>query len=101
VPLLLDLVTDEDRKGVIRVVSLPTALGYGHWMAPGVPKDRVAALRAAYAAVMKDPEFITETKKTGMVVRAQAGETLDGLVRQVTSAPRSVLDRTAQILKWK
>jgi tripartite-type tricarboxylate transporter receptor subunit TctC len=101
VPLLLDLVTDEDRKGVIRVVSLPTALGYGHWMAPGVPKDRVAALRAAYAAVMKDPEFITETKKTGMVIRAQAGETLDGLVRQVTSAPRSVLDRTAQILKWK
>jgi tripartite-type tricarboxylate transporter receptor subunit TctC len=101
VPLLLDLVNDEDRKGVIRVVSLPTALGYGHWVAPGVPKDRVAALRLAYAAVVKDPEFIKEAEKTGMVVRAQAGETLDGLVRQVTTAPRSVLDRTAQILKWK
>jgi tripartite-type tricarboxylate transporter receptor subunit TctC len=101
VPLLLDLVKDEDRKGVIRVVSLPTALGYGHWVAPGVPKDRVAALRAAYAAVMKDPEFLNETEKTGMVVRAQAGETLDGLVRQVTTAPKAVLDRTAQILKWK
>jgi tripartite-type tricarboxylate transporter receptor subunit TctC len=101
VPLLLDLVSDEDRKGVIRVVSLPTALGYGHWVAPGVPKDRVAALRAAYAETMKDPEFIKETEKTGMVVRAQAGETLDGLVRQVTTAPRSVLDRTAQVLKWK
>ena len=101
VPLLLDLVSDEDRKGVIRVVSLPTALGYGHWVAPGVPKDRVAALRAAYAEVMKDPEFLKETEKTGMVIRAQAGETLDGLVRQVTTAPRAVLDRTAQILKWK
>ena len=101
VPLLLDLVNDEDRKGVIRVVSLPTALGYGHWVAPGVPKDRVAALRAAYAAVMKDPEFLKEAEKTGMVLRAQAGETLDALVRQVTTAPKSVLDRTAQILKWK
>jgi tripartite-type tricarboxylate transporter receptor subunit TctC len=101
VPLLLDLVNDEDRKGVIRVVSLPTALGYGHWVAPGVPKDRVAAMRAAYAAVMKDPEFLKETEKTGMVIRVQAGETLDGLVRQVTTAPRAVLDRTAQILKWK
>jgi tripartite-type tricarboxylate transporter receptor subunit TctC len=101
VPLLLDLVNDEDRKGVIRVVSLPTALGYGHWVAPGVPKDRVAALRTAYAAVMKDPEFLAETEKTGMVMRAQAGETLDGLVRQVTTAPKAVLDRTAQILKWK
>ena len=101
VPLLLDLVNDEDNKGVIRVVSLPTALGYGHWVAPGVPKDRVAALRAAYAEVMKDPEFLKETEKTGMVIRVQAGETLDGLVRQVTTAPRAVLDRTAQILKWK
>jgi tripartite-type tricarboxylate transporter receptor subunit TctC len=101
VPLLLDLVNDEERKSVIRVVSLPTALGYGHWVAPGVPKDRVAALRAAYAATMKDPEFLAETQKTGMVVRAQAGETLDGLVRQVTTAPKAVLDRTAQILKWK
>jgi tripartite-type tricarboxylate transporter receptor subunit TctC len=101
VPLLLDLVNDEGRKSVIRVVSLPTALGYGHWVAPGVPKDRVAALRAAYAATMRDPEFLAETRKTGMVVRAQAGETLDGLVRQVTTAPKAVLDRTAQILKWK
>jgi tripartite-type tricarboxylate transporter receptor subunit TctC len=101
VPLLLDLVNDEERKSVIRVVSLPTALGYGHWVAPGVPKDRVAALRAAYAATMRDPEFLAETQKTGMVVRAQAGETLDGLVRQVTTAPKAVLDRTAQILKWK
>ncbi len=63
VPLLLDLVNDEDRKGVIRVVSLPTALGYGHWMAPGVPKDRVEALRAAYAAVMTDPEFLSRNAK--------------------------------------
>jgi tripartite-type tricarboxylate transporter receptor subunit TctC len=101
VPLLLDLVSDDERKGIVRVVSLPTALGYGHWVAPGVPKDRVALLRKAYAEVMKDPEFVAETQKTGMVIRAQAGETLDGLVRQVTTAPKAVLDRTAQILKWK
>jgi tripartite-type tricarboxylate transporter receptor subunit TctC len=101
VPLLLDLVNDEDKKGVIRVVSLPTALGYGHWVAPGVPKDRIAALRAAYGQVMKDSEFLKEIEKTGMVIRAQPGEILDGLVRQVTTAPKAVLDRTAQILKWK
>jgi tripartite-type tricarboxylate transporter receptor subunit TctC len=100
VPLLLDLVNDEDRKGVIRVVSLPTALGYGHWVAPGVPKDRVAAMRAAYAAVMKDPEFLKETEKTGMVIRVQAGETLDGLVRQVTTAPRAGGDRPPPKHQW-
>ena len=35
VPLLLDLVKSEDDKGVVRVVSLPTAIGYGHWLGAG------------------------------------------------------------------
>ena len=99
-PLLLDLVNDDESKGVIKVISLPTALGYGHWVAPGVPKDRLAALRAAYAEVMKDPEFLKEAEKTGWHPRPgrRRGR---GAGRQVIKAPKAVLDRTAQILKWK
>ena len=101
VPLLLDLVKGEEAVGVVKVVSLPTALGYGHWLAPEVPKDRIAALRTAYLAVLKDPEFLKETEKTGMSIRALTGETLERMVSQVTKTPQSVLTRTAQILKWK
>jgi tripartite-type tricarboxylate transporter receptor subunit TctC len=101
VPMLLDLVKDEESKGVIRVISLPTAIGYGHWLAPEVPKDRLAALRAAYLAVMKDAEFIKETEKTRMDIRVQTGAEVEALVNQVIKTPQSVLDRTAQILKWK
>jgi tripartite-type tricarboxylate transporter receptor subunit TctC len=101
VPLLLNLVKGEEAVGVVKVVSLPTALGYGHWLAPEVPKDRIAALRTAYLAVLKDPEFLKETEKTGMSIRALTGETLERMVSQVTKTPQSVLTRTAQILKWK
>jgi hypothetical protein len=101
VPLLLDLVKDEEGKGVIRVVSLPTAIGYGHWLAREVPKDRLAALRSAYVAVMKDPEFLAETKKTRMDITPQTGAQVEALVNQVIKTPKSVLTRTAQILKWK
>jgi tripartite-type tricarboxylate transporter receptor subunit TctC len=101
VPLLLDLVKSEDEKGVIRVVSLPTAIGYGHWLAREVPKDRIAALRAAYAAVLKDPEFLAETKKARMDITPQTGAQVESLVNQVIKTPKSVLTRTAQILKWK
>ena len=66
-----------------------------------MPKDRIAALRAAYEAVMKDPEFIKETEKTGMDIRVQTGAEMEALVSQVIKTPQSVLDRTAQILKWK
>ena len=101
VPLLLDLAKDDESKGVIRVISLPTAIGYGHWLAPGVPKDRLAALRTAYAAVMKDPEFLKEAEKTRMDIRVQSGAEVEALVNQVIKTPKAVLDRTAQILKWK
>jgi len=101
VPLLLDLVKDEEGKGVIRVISLPTAIGYGHWLAPEVPKDRLSALRSAYVAVMKDPEFIRETEKSRMDIRGQTGAEVEALVNQVIKTPQSVLDRTAHILKWK
>jgi tripartite-type tricarboxylate transporter receptor subunit TctC len=101
VPLLLDLVKDDESKGVIRVISLPTAIGYGHWLAPGVPKDRLAALRTAYASVLKDPEFLKEAEKTRMDIRVQSGAEVEALVNRVIKTPKAVLDRTAQILKWK
>jgi tripartite-type tricarboxylate transporter receptor subunit TctC len=100
VPLLLDLVKG-DEIGVVRVVSLPTAIGYGHWLGPGVPKDRIAALRAAYAAVIKDPEFVKETQKTRMSVRSQTGPELEALVKKVTATPKPVLERASRILGWK
>jgi tripartite-type tricarboxylate transporter receptor subunit TctC len=101
VPLLLDLVKDEEGKSVVRVISLPTAIGYGHWLAPEVPKDRLAALRTAYAAVMKDPEFLKEAEKTRMDIRFQTGAEVEALIKQVIKTPKAVLNRTAQILKWK
>ena len=100
VPLLLDLVKDEEAVGIVKVISLPTALGYGHWLAPGVPKDRLEALRTAYAATLKDAEFRNEAEKQSMMIRPQAGSALDGLVKQAAVAPKTALARTARILHW-
>jgi tripartite-type tricarboxylate transporter receptor subunit TctC len=101
VPLLLDLVKSDEDKGVVKIMSLPTEIGYGHWVAPGVPQDRFEALRTAYQAIFKDPEFQKEIEKTHMVIAARTGQAVDEFVKQVTNAPKSALDRTAHILKWK
>jgi tripartite-type tricarboxylate transporter receptor subunit TctC len=100
VPLLIDLVTSEEAVSIVKVISLPTALGYGHWVAPGVPKDRLEALRAAYVATMKDQEFLKDAEKQNMVIRTQAGAALDALVKQAAAAPKPVLAKTARILHW-
>ncbi len=100
VPLLQDVASnDEDRK-VANVVSLPTALGCAHWVAPGVPSERVEALRQAYAATMKDAEFVAEAQKLNMELRPQSGAQVSTLAKRVTDTPKPVLERTAKILGW-
>src|SRR5262245_2294265 len=100
VPLLLELVKASDDAQVVKVISLPTVLGYAHWVAPGVPLERVEALRQAYAATLKDPEFIADAQKLNMQLRPQSGAEVSALSKQVTDTPKPVLERTAKLLGW-
>jgi tripartite-type tricarboxylate transporter receptor subunit TctC len=100
VPLLVDLVKNPDEKQIVAVISLPTALGFAHWVAPEVPKERFEALRAAYAATMKDPDFLAEAKKIGQLIRPQSGEEVEALVQKAASTSQPVLERTAKLLGW-
>jgi hypothetical protein len=100
VPLLGDIVKTEEDRQVVKLISLPTALGYTHWMAPGVPPERLAALRAAYLATLQDPEFLADAKKANMEIRPQAGAEIATTVAQVLTAPKGILTRTAKLLGW-
>jgi tripartite-type tricarboxylate transporter receptor subunit TctC len=100
VPLLIDLAKSEKDKQVVTVITLPTAIGYAHFMAPGVPAERVAALRKAYAATMKDADFLAAGKKRHMVIRPQTGEQIEALVKKAAATPKPIMAETAKILGW-
>jgi tripartite-type tricarboxylate transporter receptor subunit TctC len=100
VPLLQDVVSNDEDLKVANVVSLPTVLGYAHWVAPGVPNDRVEALRQAYAATLNDADFLAEAQKLNMELRPQSGAQVSTLAKRVTDTPKPVLQRTAKILGW-
>jgi tripartite-type tricarboxylate transporter receptor subunit TctC len=100
VPMLQELVRSPEGAEIVKLVSLPTALGYAHWVAPGVPAERVEALRSAYAATLQDPDFRNEASKLNMEMRPRTGAQLAALASQVISMPKSVLARTAKVLGW-
>jgi tripartite-type tricarboxylate transporter receptor subunit TctC len=60
---------------------------------PGVPAERVAALRAAFDATIRDPEFIVTAKKENMEIRPQTAEVLTQVVLGLLSSPQDVRDR--------
>jgi tripartite-type tricarboxylate transporter receptor subunit TctC len=59
---------------------------------PGVPAERVAVLRRAFDATVKDSAFLQEAAAMGFEVVPQNGERVAALVASVMATPRSVVD---------
>ena len=80
VPSIGDLVKSEDGKKMIDFIEVCELIGMGFWVAPEVPKDRVAALRTSFMATMNDPAFLADAKKRRAPVAPISGEELVKLV---------------------
>ncbi|MGH8735579.1 MAG: Bug family tripartite tricarboxylate transporter substrate binding protein, partial [Burkholderiales bacterium] len=60
VPLMHELGRNEEERQILELISSPAAPGRPFFLPPDVPADRIVALRAAFAATMKDPDYIAE-----------------------------------------
>ena len=100
VPLLLDLVKNDEDRQIAALVTLPVAIGYNYWLAPEVPAERVRILRAAFAETMQDPELIAEARRMSFEIRPKSGDALEAMVRKAADIPKPILQRAAGILGW-
>lgn len=100
-PLMSELVKSDEERSIADLVTMPTILGYAYWLAPGVPADRIAALRKAFDDMLLAPSFRAEADKIGLIVRSQPGIALAALVERAASVPKPLRERAAQLLDWK
>ncbi|HWG05756.1 MAG TPA: hypothetical protein VG271_12145, partial [Beijerinckiaceae bacterium] len=98
VPLLGDLVKDDEGRRISDLISVSTSIGYAYWVAPGVPADRIALLRTAFDAALKDTQALADTKKRGLELRPQSGAEIGAQVKKISDTPQNVLDRMAKML---
>lgn len=80
VPLLMELGKTPEETAILTYVSKAVYVGRPVAVAQGVPADRVKALRAAYEATLKDPQFVADAKKLRADVESQSGEELQKLI---------------------
>src|SRR3981081_1715911 len=98
VPFAPDLVTNDEDRLVMQAAFAPLALGRPFLMPPGLPGDRVAVLRQAFAATMADPEFLAECDKIGLGLNAQrTGEQMQTVMERTYQSPPRVVDRLRQL----
>ena len=89
--------TDEERQ-ILSFYNSSALLGWPVMSTPGVPKDRLAALRRAFDATMKDPQFIDEAKKLGLSINPTNGEELAAIAKTIMDTPQSVIEKTLEMV---
>ena len=99
VPLALDLAKTEADKQAIEFVVSPNLFARPFMAPPGVPAERVAALRKAFNATLDDPDYRAEAAQRKMQVLLVRGEEIDDVLKRIFSMPRSVMDRVKDAIK--
>jgi tripartite-type tricarboxylate transporter receptor subunit TctC len=100
VPLLTDFARNSDEKQILGLISSRAALGRPFVAPPGVPADRVAALRKAFVATMKDPQFQAEVKKRRLLNMWSTGEEVEAVVKKMLATPKPLIEKTRKVLGY-
>jgi len=88
-------------QAALRLVMARLDIGRPFFVPPGVPADRVAALRKAFDDTMKDSAYLEEAKKLKIDVDPLTGAELATLVEQVSKTPADTVARVRAALENK
>ena len=93
VPTLVELARNDEERAILAAVMNATEVGTAFMTTPGAPADRVTALRRAFDAMTKDPEFIEDAKRLKLTLGPITGEELQKLVGDVASISPGLLEK--------
>jgi hypothetical protein len=99
VPTPLEYLKDHSRREMMSLFLERQHYGRPFAAPPGTPPEKIAALRQAFAAMAKDPEFLADAAKTGAVIDFASGEEVQDMARRIYAAPKDVLSRAAEELQ--
>jgi tripartite-type tricarboxylate transporter receptor subunit TctC len=98
VPTLVEI-SPPEYKDVMEFMVSSTPLARAMAVGPGVPKDRVAALRKAFDDTMKDPAFLAEAKKRNLEINPRSWQATHALVDRIVNASPQLVDRVKKAIQ--
>lgn len=99
VPYVMDLARNEDDRKALRFLYAGQGIGRPFVAPPGVPEERLKILREAFAATMRDSEYLEEARKMRMRVEPVDWQTLTNLVAELNATPKDVVERVGRFMK--
>ena len=101
VPTIYEFAKTDDDRAIFDLAFGRHILGRPVMAPPSVPLERAAALRQAFAATVKDREFLAETDKLGLPVDASSGEEVTAMIKKFFAYPKPLVERAAAAIKEK
>ena len=98
-PIITDFAKDEITKGVFRLVFARQVMGRPFAAPPGTAPERIAVIRKAFMATLKDPQLLAEAEKAQLEITPVSGEVVQKLVEEAYAMPPEVVKRTIEALR--
>jgi len=99
VPFVNDLAKSEDDRRAIEFLYAGQGIGRPFFAPPGLAPELHAMMRAAFAATMRDPEFIAEVRQRKLTLAPEDGEYMERLINRIYATPRPIVERVAALIK--
>jgi tripartite-type tricarboxylate transporter receptor subunit TctC len=101
VPMFLDVAKTPADKQAMTLALARLEFGRPFFMPPNVPAERVAAVRRAFDATMKDKAFLEDADKLKIEVDALSGEQVAVLIEEIYRTPSEVVARVRTAMENK
>jgi tripartite-type tricarboxylate transporter receptor subunit TctC len=101
VPLAIDFTKNEDDRKAMELVYSQLIFGRPFILPPGVPTERVAALRRAFMAALQDKDAAAEARGMQLDLDPLAGDAVQAEVAKAYAMPARIVERARQSLIYR
>ena len=97
VPTSVELAKDPADRAIMEVIMSAAEVGKSYFTSPAVPPERVAILRRAFDAMVKDDGFIAATRKIGGDVDPMRGEEVQAMIADLNKLSPDLIARVKSV----
>jgi tripartite-type tricarboxylate transporter receptor subunit TctC len=95
----MDLAKTDEQRQIFKMIFARQTMGRPYLAPPGVPAERLAALRKGFMDTMTDKEFLDEAEANKFEINPVNGEELEALVKEVYRTPPEVVKKAAAAVR--
>jgi tripartite-type tricarboxylate transporter receptor subunit TctC len=98
-PSILEVARGADQQAALKLILSRQLMARPYVAPPGIPPERLNALRQAFDATMKDPQFLSDAQRQDLEVRPVSGTEAAALINEIYASPPAVVKLAIDVMK--